>query len=214
MISKLDDMPEEVQLAIQNGYSELNAAQHAARYNLNDRVPGTHYASAAAHFQTALLALGPAKLRPARDGRSIEYFLSMERANSLAFSEPGREERSDPQQEAIDIYTRLSHDRRYAKDAPVHFRLGCALSRGSRTEEAIAKAVRALRKAHTLASEADADAGLSDQLLSEGRWIYAEIAKQLGVCNYLLSALPGVTPRRRKKYLERSHPGYPRGGQL
>src|SRR5262249_22640735 len=87
-----------------------------------------------------------------------------------------------------------------ANDVPVHFRLASALVRKSRSEETLKHAIRALRKAHTLATAKFAKNGTPDQLLLEGQWIHAELARQLGLCNYLIAEIPGMGRQRRTKY--------------
>ena len=131
VIDALGDQPLEAVSSIKKAYAELEAAQHAARFNIDDRVCTIHYESAAEHFKSALEIIGDANLRIARDDRSVEYFLAMERANCLTFSEKGYGSAATPLDEAISIYSQLSRDRRYTADIPVHFRLGCALLRRS-----------------------------------------------------------------------------------
>src|SRR5262249_11317848 len=46
ILDQLEDIPDDVRISIQNAYSELNSAQYAARYKLDDRAPAKHYASA------------------------------------------------------------------------------------------------------------------------------------------------------------------------
>ena len=186
--------------SVENGYSELEAAQDAAKNVLGDRIASRFYAAAAEHFGQALKIIGDAKLQPARDGRSVGYFLSMERANALVYADPADDD--DPIAEAIRIYTAISRDNRYKNDVPVHFRLGSALVRQSRSEASLAKAIRHLRKARQFAAEKYAQAGPGDTLLNEGTWLKIEIAKQLGFCNYLMSELPGVTVPRRNQYFD------------
>jgi tetratricopeptide (TPR) repeat protein len=194
ILNQLIDEPEEVRTYIVDGYRELEAAQTAAREDLNDGAPAVHYASAAAHFRNALDAIGAKRSRIARDGRSIEYFLIMEQANSLAFSETKRGQKHE---EAIQLFRRLADDKRYRQDPPVHFRLGCALARSDRDRAKIQEAIRCFSKARTLA-EASRE---RDGLVSEGQWLHFEIAKQMGLCNFILSQDPKITPTRRKSYL-------------
>jgi hypothetical protein len=201
VVRALDDMPQAVE-AVENGYGELQSAQDAAKSFLNDRISSRFYASAAEHFGQALAIIKDAKLRDARDGRTVDYFLSMERANALVYAEPRRDERDDPIGEAIAIYTSLSRNARYKNDVPVHFRLGCALVKQSRTEESLSGAIRSLRKARKFALESYGEGTSSDALLNEGTWLKIEIAKQLGFCNYMLSELPGIAIQRRRKYLD------------
>lgn len=192
----------EAQGFVTRGYSELQSAQQAARYNLNDRIPPAHYRSAAEHFRQAIESIPDGALvRIARDGRPVEYFLKMELANSLSFSEPSGNERVDPRQEAIEIYSELIRNKRYSKDAPLLFRLGCALIRTSKREDEIAKAIRLLRKARSLVADHTAAEG-GTAILTEGVWLRIEIAKQLGLCNYKMSEIPGITRRRRTKCLD------------
>jgi TIR domain len=82
VIKAIDDMPLAVD-AVENGYGELQSAQEAAKSILNDRISSRFYASAAEHFGQALTIIKDARLRAARDGRTVGYFLSMERANAL-----------------------------------------------------------------------------------------------------------------------------------
>jgi hypothetical protein len=123
----------------------------------------------------------------------------MEIANSLAFSEAAI---GMAHQEALAIYEQLAIDKRYKLDPPVFFRYGCALARTSREDATIRKAIRHLQKARLLIEEADRAAGINDPLVSEGAWLYYEIPKQLGYCNFVLSELPGVSALRRKKFLD------------
>jgi hypothetical protein len=201
VVKAIDDMPTAVE-AVENGYGELQSGQDAAKSVLNDRVSSRFYAAAAEHFGQALTIMKDAKLRPARDGRTVDYFLSMERANALVYAEPRRDERDDPIAEAITIYTTLSRHARYKDDVPVNFRLGCALVKQSRTEESLSRAIRSLRKARKIALESYGEGDSSDALLNEGTWLKIEIAKQLGYCNYMLSELPAIAPQKRKKYLD------------
>ena len=140
--------------------------------------------------------------REARDGRTVGYFLSMERANALVYAEPARDDRDDPIGAAIAIYTALSRNARYKNDVPVHFRWGCALVKQSRTEDSLSRAVRSLEKARKYALESYGEGNSSDALLNEGTWLKIEIAKQLGYCNYMLSELPAVAPKKRMRYLD------------
>jgi hypothetical protein len=201
VVGAIVDMPEAVN-AVENGYGELQSAQDAAKSVLNDRVSSRFYAAAAEHFGQALTIINDARLREARDGRTVGYFLSMEQANALVYAEPRRDERDDPIGEAIAIYTSLSRDARYKNDVPVHFRLGCALVKQSRTEDSLSRAVRCLRKARKLAVESYGNGDSDDALLNEGTWLKIEIAKQLGFCNYMLSELPGIAVQKRRKYLD------------
>jgi hypothetical protein len=200
ILAALIGQPPEVEAAIIHGYQALAAAQHAALYISNERVPLAHYASAAEHFATALAIIGNQKHREVRDGRSVEYFLSMERANCLVFCEQTRTAPREPIDEAIDIYTQLSLHKRYSQDVPVHFRLGCALVRKPRSEERLSRAIRALRKARSLATAKSAQDWAPNQSLVEGQWMRAELARQLGFCNYLMSEMPGIARHRRARY--------------
>ena len=94
--------------------------------------------------------IGNARLRPARDKRAVEYFLSMERANALVYSIM---EKDDPVAKAITIYRALAGNAQYKHDVPVYFRWGCALAKQSRTEQSLTEAIQRLRKARKLASE-------------------------------------------------------------
>ena len=200
VLNALIGQPQEARTSIVNGYRELAAAQHAALYVASERAPLAHYASAAEHFATALNIIRDEKFREARDNRSVAYFLLMERANCLVFCEPSKGSASDPINDAIDIYTQLSLDKRYSNDVPVHFRLGCALVRKSRSEETLKQAIRALRKARKLATDRFNKDAPPDQLLLEGQWIHAELARQLGLCNYFVSEVPGIARHRRTRY--------------
>lgn len=200
VLAALLGQPAEVENSIVNGYRELAAAQHAALYVASERAPLAHYASAAEHFATALRIIGDHKFREARDNRSVEYFLSMERANCLVFCERSKTSPLEPIAEAINIYSQLSLDKRYSHDVPVHFRLACALVRKSRSEDSLKQAIRALRKARKLATDKFDRNAAPDQLLLEGQWIHAELARQLGLCNYLIAEIPGMARHRRTRY--------------
>ncbi len=201
VLKAIDDMPEAVN-AVENGYGELQSAQDAAKSLLNNRISSRFYASAAEHFGQALTIIKDAHGREARDGRTVGYFLSMERANALVYAEPARDDRDDPIGAAIAIYTALSRNARYKNDVPVHFRWGCALVKQSRTEDSLSRAVRSLEKARKYALESYGEGNSSDALLNEGTWLKIEIAKQLGYCNYMLSELPAVAPKKRMRYLD------------
>ena len=190
----------EAQEFVSKGYAQLQSAVHAARNNPDDRVPPRHYALAAQHFAEAIEALGGSKSLPVRHGRPIEYFLLMERANSLARSEPTLTE--DPRQEAIAILTRLSKNSRYSKDAPVHFRLGEALSKTAHDIDTVTKAIKSFERARKIVQEDDETVGVKDRLLSEGLWLHAEIARQLGVCNFRLSKIHFFDLKKRRKSLD------------
>lgn len=200
VLDRLPGINEDILGFITKGYSELEAAQYSARNSINDRDPEKHYAAAASHFDSALRALQGEKTRTARDGRSVEYFLSMELANSLAFSEPVR---GDAHKEAIAIYERLAAMNRYKDDAPVHFRLGCALARAARRDKGmIERSIRSLLKARELSEKLGNQGATPDKIMTEGSWIHSELSKQLGYCNYLLSDLPSTPPIRKGKYLD------------
>lgn len=191
ILRELTGTPIETLDYIRNGYRELQSAQRAAREMLDERAPETHYASAADHFKNALDAIGAKKTRIARDGRSIEYFLSMERANSLAFSESHRGEKYN---EALSVYRRLAEFEKYKKDIPIRFRLGCALARGAHTRSDIIQAFEALQDALVLIDEnkSESSGGDGQTILTEGQWVYAEISLQMGICQYRLFRLYGM----------------------
>ncbi|MEQ1718152.1 MAG: toll/interleukin-1 receptor domain-containing protein [Hyphomicrobium sp.] len=199
ILRALIDQPDDIRELVTNGYTTLESAQEAAKQITNDNDSRRHYGSAAVYFKRALDAIGDRRRKIARASRSVEYFLSMERANSLAFSEF---ERGAAHDEALAIYERLANDRRYKNDPPVFFRLGCALARSARDQSTILKAIGHLQKARELAYRADEAAGITDTLLSEGAWLYFEISKQLGYCNYRQSELPNVTSKKRIKFLD------------
>lgn len=191
----------EAQVSIEKGYGELQSAVDAARNNPNDQVPPRFYAAAAQHFADALAYLSPQeKAHIVRHGRPIEYFLLMERANCLARCEPTPT--GDPRQEAVEILTRLSKSARYRQDAPVHFRLGEALSRASSDYDTMTKASRALERARKIVNDDDEAHGVKDKLLSEGLWLHAEIARLLGTCNYRMSRNYTLTVKRRRNALD------------
>jgi hypothetical protein len=124
----------------------------------------------------------------------------MERANCLARCEPTPS--GDPRQDAVAILTKLSKSQRYTKDAPVQFRLGEALSRSSTDYDTTMKAIRSLERARKIVIEDDEALGVKDKLLSEGLWLHAEIARQLGICNYRMSRNNTLDIRRRRKALD------------
>lgn len=172
----------------------MKTAQDLAKVELSDAAPLPHFAAAASHFEQVLAAIGENKwTRTARDNRSIEYFLTMEMANCLAASElePG-----EKLHRALETYERLSRKDIYKKDVPVHFRWGCALTKVGRQRTNIQKAIRVLQKARELAQDSDSE------LLHEGSWIYGEILKQLGLCNYRLYEMPGATDKSKPRYLD------------
>jgi TIR domain len=191
ILRQLNSAPEATRAFIENGYRELQSAQHAARFVLADRAPETHYAAAADHFKNALDAMADMKKRPARDGRSIEYFLLMERANSLALSEPVKGPKFE---EALGIYRSLtSRDR---ADVFVNFRLGCALARNAHDEHSIHEAIKVLQQASRLTQSSQPKHKGADDILAEGRWIVSEISRQMGICHWRLSQIFGESSIR------------------
>lgn len=200
IVTTLPNSPE-AQDCVFKGYSQLQSAVDAARNNPNDQVPPRFYAAAAQHFADALEHLSaPEKVHIVRHGRPIEYFLLMERANCLARCEPTPS--GDPRQDAVAILTKLSKSPRYSKDAPVHFRLGEALSRASIDYDTTMKAIRSLERARKIVTEEDEMRGVKDKLLSEGLWLHAEIARQLGICNYRMSRNNTLDAKRRRTALD------------
>jgi hypothetical protein len=124
----------------------------------------------------------------------------MERANCMARCEPTPT--GDPRQDAVAILTKLSKSARYSKDAPVHFRLGEALSKSSTDYDTTMKAMRSLERTRKIVIEDDEAKGVKDRLLSEGLWLHAEVARQLGTCNYRLSRNNTLDKKRRRKALD------------
>ena len=143
--------------------------------------------------------IGNARLRPARDKRTVEYFLRMERANALVYSVRGVD---DPIAEAIGIY------KVPGQQCPVQARRSCILPLGLCAGEAVA--YRTVPDGgHSASAKGEKACGRSlrspepsDELLNEGTWLKIEIAKQLGFCNYEMSRLPATPLQKRKKYLE------------
>ncbi len=192
ILNQLPDISDETRTFILNGYSELDAAQIAARERLDDQASFIHYASAADYFQLAIDALGTAVDRIARSNQPIKYFLTMELANSLSLSEPTP---GTKHEDAITIYKTLSQDARWANDAAVYFRLAWALARASKLEEEIHDAIRNLRKAQFILLD-------NPDIPLEGNWLYFEIPRQLGILNFKLSQLPGISKRKRLELLD------------
>jgi hypothetical protein len=200
IVATLPNNPD-AQDSISKAYSQLQSAVDAARNNPNDQVPPRFYAAAAQHFADALDYLAPQeKVHIVRHGRPIEYFLLMERANCSARCEPTPS--GDPRQEAVAILTKLSKSQRYGKDAPVHFRLGEALSKSSVDYDTTMKAIRSLDRARKIVIEDDEALGVKDRLLSEGLWLHAEIGRQVGLCHYRMSRSNTLDVNRRRKALD------------
>jgi TIR domain len=177
--------------AIENGYDHMRIAQKIACEVLSDAAPLAHFQAAKDYFRRALDLLGDSKLWNVSDGRSVEYYLTMAMADCLVESCRGADHSLD---HALDIYEHLAGDARFRDDIPLHIRWGAALSRKVGDAAAIQKAIRVLQRARSMTAAPDA--------APAGSRFCGEIAKELGVCNFRLSAIPGTSKVLQQRYLD------------
>ncbi len=172
---------------VAHGYDQLADAQREARLALDDQAPLKHFAAAASNFQVALSSLGSEALSmrlPERNNMPVEYFLKMEYANALVFSQPNPKIVPDG---ALEIYRQLAE--RYPADTAIFLRMGQAKLRSAITRAELQAAVRDLNTALSLAP--------LDELVSERHWVYFEVPLKVGTCFWRIAELPNISPKKR-----------------
>ena len=171
---------------ISHGYDQLSDAHKVARLTLDDRAPLKHFAAAAVNFEVALALLNDRANvpLPARSDMPVFYFLKMELANALVFSQ---ENPNVVPEAAMRIYEELAE--KYSQDTAVFLRMGQAKLRSAKTRSELQSALRDLNKALTLAP--------FDDLVSDRHWVYFEAPLKVGVCFWRIAELPDISERKR-----------------
>lgn len=122
---------------IRQAYDLLQNARDAADKNFDNRVSRDTYLAAAARFKDAIARAGEALRVALPDGKTIEWYLTIEQANSLIFSLPSKikdaaEDQLAAYREACELYDRLATQ--YPNDHVVQLRRAQAQRKVVRTE--------------------------------------------------------------------------------
>lgn len=132
---------------VTQAYAHMQTAQDAADRNYDNRVARDFYLAAAVKFDECLGRVGDALAVGLSDGKTIEWYLKIERANALIFSLPSKMRDADDRQrrdydQACRLYDEL--EARYPDDHVVQLRRAQAQRKSTRTVDEALGTIRRL----------------------------------------------------------------------